>query len=89
MKNKYNVDICSVIFTILYIFISSFIHADKNITTEDRNITITEDGIITIVYTLLTLKMFLHAKKLLSQYNNIKMFVCTNILWIRRCEYHW
>ena len=46
-------------------------------------------GIITVMYTLLTLYMFLQAEKLLlSQYNNIKMFVCTNFLHIRRCEYH-
>ena len=42
-----------------------------------------------IMYTLLALNMFLQTEKLLlSQYNNVKMFVCMNFLQIRRCEYH-
>ena len=41
-----------------------------------------ERGIIAVIYTLLTLNMFLKTEKLfLSRYNNLKMFVCT-----RRCE---
>ena len=47
-----------------------------------------EHGMITVIYTLLTLNMFVQAEKLLlSQCNNIKMFVSANLLQIRRCEY--
>ena len=43
---------------------------------QDRNITIIKQSMITVIYTLLTLKIFLKADKLLlSQYNNLKMFV--------------
>ena len=53
-----------------------------------RNAIIIEDGIITLVYILLTLIMFLQAEKLLlSQYSNTKMFLCTNFLQVR-CENH-
>ena len=53
-----------------------------------RNIAIIEHGMITVIYTLLTLNMFVQAEKLLlSQCNNIKMFVSANLLQIRRCEY--
>ena len=56
---------------------------------KDRNITIIEHGIVTVMYTLLTLNMFLQAEKLLlSQYDNVKMFVCMSFLQIRRYEYH-
>ena len=47
-----------------------------------------EHGMITVIYTLLTLNMFVQAEKLLStQCNNIKMFMSANFLQIRRCEY--
>ena len=53
-----------------------------------RSKTIIEHGMITVIYTLLTLNMFVQPEKLLlSQCNNIKMFVSTNLLQIRRCEY--
>ena len=53
-----------------------------------RNIAIIEHGMITVMYTLLTLNMFVQAEKLLStQCNNIKMFMSANFLQIRRCEY--
>ena len=55
---------------------------------KDGNITIIEHGIVTVIYTLVTLNMFCEAEKLLSQYNDIKVFVYTNFLQIRRCEYH-
>ena len=50
---------------------------------KDRNITIIGHNIITVMYVLLTLNMFLQAEKLLLNHcNNIKMFVCTNFLQI-------
>ena len=50
---------------------------------KDRNITIIAHNIITVMYVLLTLNMFLQAEKLLLNHcNNIKMFVCTNFLQI-------
>ena len=53
-----------------------------------RNIAIIEHGMITVIYTLLTLNMFVQAEKSLStQCNNIKMFMSANFLQIRRCEY--
>ena len=55
---------------------------------KDGNITIIEHGIVTVIYTLVTLNMFSQAEKLLSQYNDIKVFVYMNFLQIRRCEYH-
>ena len=56
---------------------------------KDGNITIIGHDIITVMYVLLTLNMFLQAEKLLLNHcNNIKMFVCTNFLQIRRYEYH-
>ena len=54
-----------------------------------RSIRIIERGIITVLYNLLTLNMFLQAEMLLlSRYNNLKMFACMNILQIRKCEYN-
>ena len=56
---------------------------------KERNITKIERGIATVICTLLTLNMFFQAEKLLlSQHNHLKIFVCTNFLQIRRCEYH-
>ena len=50
---------------------------------KDGNITIIGHDIITVMYVLLTLNMFLQAEKLLLNHcNNIKMFVCTNFLQI-------
>ena len=74
VKNKYNLELCFIIFNFCNQFIP-FIRAGKNMF-KDRNITILGYGIITLMYTVLTLNMLLQAEKLLlSQYNNIKMFV--------------
>ena len=51
VKNKYNLELCSVIFNFFNKFIP-FIRAGKNMF-KDRNITILEYGIITLMYTVL------------------------------------
>ena len=54
-----------------FLLITFIIHAGKNMF-RGRNILITEHGKITVMYTLLTLNMFLQAEKLLlSQCNNM------------------
>ena len=54
-----------------FLLITFIIHAGKNMF-RDRNILIIEHGKITVMYTLLTLNMFLQAEKLLlSQCNNM------------------
>ena len=62
VKNRNDVELCYLVFNLLYLLVHSFMLTKI---CSETNITIAEHGIIAVMYTLLTLNMFLQTEKLL------------------------